>query len=36
MTRVAGGRPVVFLGGASLVVLSLAYLIYGGIQQGAT
>ena len=36
MTRVAGGRPLVFLGGASLVVLSLAYLIYGGIQQGAT
>ncbi len=29
-------RPLVFLGGVVLVVLALAYLVYGGVQQGAT
>ncbi len=29
-------RPLVFASGAVLLVLSLAYLVYGGIQQGAT
>jgi cytochrome c-type biogenesis protein CcmE len=31
-----GGRPLAFAGGAALLVLSLAYLVYGGIQQGAS
>lgn len=31
-----GRRPLVFAGGAALLVLALAYLVYGGIQQGAT
>jgi cytochrome c-type biogenesis protein CcmE len=35
MRRGAGRRPFVFAGGAVLLVLSLAYLVYGGIQQGA-
>lgn len=35
--RSAGGRrTIVFAGGTILIVLSLAYLVYGGIQQGAT
>jgi cytochrome c-type biogenesis protein CcmE len=29
-------RPVVFVGGVIVIVLALAYLVYGGIQQGAT
>ncbi len=29
-------RPLTFAAGAVLIVLSLAYLVYGGIQQGAT
>lgn len=29
-------RALVFAGGAALLVLALAYLVYGGIQQGAT
>jgi cytochrome c-type biogenesis protein CcmE len=29
-------RPLIFVAGAFVVVLSLAYLVYGGIQQGAT
>jgi cytochrome c-type biogenesis protein CcmE len=29
-------RPVVFLAGVAVFVLALAYLVYGGIQQGAT
>ena len=29
-------RPVVFAAGVSVIVLALAYLVYGGIQQGAT
>ncbi len=29
-------RPLIFASGAVLIVLSLAYLVYGGIQQGAT
>ncbi len=33
--RRAVRRPLVFVGGAVLLVLSLAYLVYGGIQQGA-
>jgi cytochrome c-type biogenesis protein CcmE len=33
----AGGRrTLAFTGGIVLIVLSLAYLVYGGIQQGAT
>lgn len=32
----AGRRTLVFAGGTVLIVLSLAYLVYGGIQQGAT
>lgn len=32
----AGRRTLAFAGGAVLIVLSLAYLVYGGIQQGAT
>lgn len=36
MRRRAGHRSLVFAGGAALLVLSLAYLVYGGIQQGAT
>ena len=33
----AGGRrSLVFAAGTALIVLSLAYLVYGGIQQGAT
>lgn len=35
MTRTTK-RRLVFLGGTVAVVLSLAYLVYGGIQQGAT
>jgi cytochrome c-type biogenesis protein CcmE len=31
-----GRRTLVFAGGTVLIVLSLAYLVYGGIQQGAT
>jgi cytochrome c-type biogenesis protein CcmE len=31
-----GRRTFVFAGGTVLIVLSLAYLVYGGIQQGAT
>jgi len=31
-----GRRTLVFAGGTALIVLSLAYLVYGGIQQGAT
>ncbi len=34
--RGAGRRTLVFAGGTVLIVLSLAYLVYGGIQQGAT
>lgn len=34
--RRAGRRTLVFAGGTVLIVLSLAYLVYGGIQQGAT
>ncbi|MHB8732843.1 MAG: cytochrome c maturation protein CcmE [bacterium] len=34
--RSAGRRTLVFVGGTVLIVLSLAYLVYGGIQQGAT
>ena len=34
MTRPA--RPVAFVAGVVVVVLALAYLVYGGIQQGAT
>ena len=34
MTRSA--RPVAFVTGVVVVVLALAYLVYGGIQQGAT
>ncbi len=29
-------RPLIFATGAVLIVLSLAYLVYGGVQQGAT
>lgn len=36
MTARARRRPLVFAAGAVLIVLSLAYLVYGGIQQGAT
>lgn len=32
----SGRRTLVFAGGTVLIVLSLAYLVYGGIQQGAT
>ncbi len=35
MTR-AYRRPLIFAGGVVLIVLSLAYLVYGGIQQGAS
>ena len=35
MRRRAGHRPLVFAGGAVLL-LSRAYLVYGGIQEGAT
>jgi cytochrome c-type biogenesis protein CcmE len=31
-----GRRALIFAGGTVLIVLSLAYLVYGGIQQGAT
>lgn len=31
-----GRKTLVFAGGTVLIVLSLAYLVYGGIQQGAT
>jgi len=34
--RGAGRRTLVFVGGTVLIVLSLAYLVYGGIQQGAS
>jgi cytochrome c-type biogenesis protein CcmE len=33
---VPGRRALLFAGGTVLIVLSLAYLVYGGIQQGAT
>ena len=36
MTAARGRRTLVFVGGTVLIVLSLAYLVYGGIQQGAT
>ncbi len=36
MTARAYRRPLAFAAGAALIVLSLAYLVYGGIQQGAT
>lgn len=36
MRRRPGHYPLVFAGGAALLVLSLAYLVYGGIQEGAT
>jgi cytochrome c-type biogenesis protein CcmE len=36
MTRVASRRSLAFVGGAALLVGSLAYLVYGGIRQGAT
>ncbi len=36
MTLGSYRRPFVFASGAILIVLSLAYLVYGGIQQGAT
>ncbi len=36
MRRRTGHHPLVFAGGAALLVLSLAYLVYGGIQEGAT
>jgi len=36
MSLSAGRKPLIFLGGAILIVLALAYLVYGGIQQGAT
>ena len=36
MRRRTGHQPLVFAGGAVLLVLSLAYLVYGGIQEGAT
>jgi cytochrome c-type biogenesis protein CcmE len=36
MRRRGGHRALVFAGGAVLLVLALAYLVYGGIQQGAT
>jgi cytochrome c-type biogenesis protein CcmE len=29
-------RPVVFVAGVAVFILALAYLVYGGIQQGAT
>jgi cytochrome c-type biogenesis protein CcmE len=29
-------QPVVFAGGVAVIVLALAYLVYGGIQQGAS
>jgi len=29
-------RPIAFVAGVVIVVLALAYLVYGGIQQGAT
>ncbi|HEX4836076.1 MAG TPA: cytochrome c maturation protein CcmE [bacterium] len=35
MRRRPGHYPLVFAGGAALLVLSLAYLVYGGIQEGA-
>jgi cytochrome c-type biogenesis protein CcmE len=31
-----GRRTLIFAGGTVLIVLSLAYLVYGGIQQGAS
>jgi cytochrome c-type biogenesis protein CcmE len=34
--RGGAGRTLIFAGGTVLIVLSLAYLVYGGIQQGAT
>lgn len=30
------GGPLVFAGGAGVAILALAYLVYGGVQQGAT
>ncbi len=36
MRRRGGHRSLVYVGGAVLLVFALAYLVYGGIQQGAT